>query len=62
MKILLKLGRVRAILFDVDRNYGLRPFFKCVMVDGEYFIDTAYTRIIYTPKNWRSKEGDPYEH
>jgi len=53
----IKLGKVRALSFEVSNDLGLKPFFKKNEYHYEVIIDIPYTQIIFTSGSWFPKRS-----
>jgi hypothetical protein len=61
MIIYIKLGKTRGLSFEINRNFGLKPFFQKYSLHHETIIDIPCGQIIFTsgrwvPKNIRTKK------
>ena len=52
MVIYFKLGKIRGLSFNFDKEFGFLPLIAFHKNHGELFFDLPYCRIIYTPKGW----------
>lgn len=52
MTILIKLGKVRSISIECNRDYGAWPLYKKTGYRCETILDMPYTQIIYTSGKW----------
>lgn len=52
MVIYLKLGRVRGLSIEINKEFGTKPFFKKKYFATEMIIDIPYTQFVFTPSNW----------
>lgn len=53
MIIYIKLGKIRGLSLDLNKNFGSRPIFQKNSLHGETIIDIPFGQIIYTPSNWK---------
>lgn len=61
MIIYIKLGKVRGLSIEINKGFGLKPYFEKNSFHQETIIDITWGQIIYTsgkwvPKNKRSKK------
>lgn len=61
MVFYFKLGRERAIAFDLDPNFGPTPFIARKKSLGEIIFDLPYCRVIYTLEGWTLQRGQNSE-
>ena len=57
----IKLGKTRGLSFELNINFGLKPFFRKNSLHYETIIDIPWAQIIFTsgrwvPKNRRTKK------
>lgn len=52
MIIHIKLGQVRAISIEVNRDFGGWPFYKKTSYRCETIVDMPYTQAIFTSGKW----------
>jgi len=52
MLIYIKLGKVRGLAVEIQKEFGRKPFFLKKSFDTETIIDIPYTQLVYTPSNW----------
>lgn len=52
----IKLGKVRGLCVEINRELGLKPFFKKNGFHHETIIDIPYAQIIYTSSKWCDKK------
>ena len=55
----IKLGQVRGISLEINRNLGLKPFFRKNSFHHETIIDIPYAQFIYTSGRWYPKKRVP---
>jgi len=53
MNFYIKLGKIRGLNLEINKEYGTKPVFKIESCRCETFIDMPYTRIIYTSGRWK---------
>jgi len=56
MIIYLKLGKVRGLSIEINKAFGIKPFFRKKYFATEIQIDIPYTQFVFTPSNWNSQE------
>lgn len=52
MMIFIKLGRVRALHIEFNKEFGFIPFYKKTSYRCETILDMPYTQLIYTSGKW----------
>lgn len=52
MMIYLKLGRVRAMNIEFNKEFGLFPVYKKTSYRCETILDMPYTQLIFTSGKW----------
>lgn len=52
MIIYVKLGKVRSMSFEWNRQFGFGPLFKQTSYHCETIVDMPYTQIIFTSGKW----------
>ena len=52
MIIYIKLGKVRAISIECNRDFGGWPFYKKTSYRCETIVDMPYTQAIFTSGKW----------
>ncbi len=52
MMIHMKLGRVRALNVEFNKEFGFWPFYKKTSYRCETILDMPYTQLIYTSGKW----------
>lgn len=52
----IKLGKIRAMSVELNRDLGLKPFFEKNSFHHETIIDIPYVQIIYTHAKWCAKK------
>ncbi len=52
MLIYIKLGRVRGLHIEINKEFGTKPFFEKKSFASETIIDIPYTQFVFTPSNW----------
>ena len=55
MIIYIKLGKTRGLSFELNINFGLKPFFRKNSLHGETIIDIPWAQIIFTSGRWVPK-------
>ena len=55
----IKLGRVRGVSVEINRDLGIKPFFEKNSFHHETIIDIPYAQIIYTSGKWCAKKRVP---
>ncbi len=61
MLLLIKLGKCRALSIEINREFGVKPFFHCKRINNQLFIDTILSRTIYAPEDWQPKRSSCYD-
>lgn len=56
MTYYIKLGRIRGISIELNRELGSRPFFQKNTFHHETILDIPYVQIIYTSGLWVPKK------
>ena len=51
----IKLGKTRGLSFELNRDFGLKPFFQKNSLHHETIIDIPYGQIIFTSSRWAPK-------
>ena len=55
MLIFIKLGKTRAVSFEINSRFGQQPVFKKTQYRCETILDMPYSQVIYTPEHWTPK-------
>lgn len=56
MIIYIKLGKVRALAIEINKELGLKPLCNKNSFRHEVVIDIPYTQIVYTSGRWCRKK------
>lgn len=48
----IKLGKTRGLCIEINKNFGMTPFWRINSLQGETIIDIPYVQIIYTSGRW----------
>jgi hypothetical protein len=51
----IKLGKTRGLSFELNNNFGLKPFFRKNSLQDETIIDIPWAQIIFTSGRWVPK-------
>lgn len=51
----IKLGTVRGLSLELNKNFGMRPFFKKYSLHHETIFDIPYGQVIFTSGLWVPK-------
>ena len=57
MLICLKLGKVRELVVEINKEFGVTPLFEQKSFYNEIIIDIPYIQFVYTPSNWNSRRN-----
>lgn len=52
MMIFIRLGCVRALNIEFNRDFGIWPFYKKTSYRCETILDMPYTQVIFTSGKW----------
>lgn len=52
MVILIKLGKVRSISMELNKDFGFWPLLKRTSYRCETILDVPYTQLIFTSGKW----------
>ena len=55
----IKLGKTRGMSIELNRNLGIKPFFRKNSFHHETIIDIPCVQIIYTASTWCAKKRVP---
>jgi hypothetical protein len=55
MMTYIKLGKIRSLFIEINKEFGTRPVFRKNTFHYETIIDIPYGQIIYTSGQWRPK-------
>ncbi len=58
MILYVKLGRVRGLSVEINKNLGLMPFYQRNSFRHETILDIPCTQIIYTSGRWRKRNSN----
>ncbi len=52
MMLYIKLGRVRAVTVEFNKEFGFMPFYKKTSYRCETILDVPYSQLIFTSGKW----------
>ena len=55
MLICMKLGKVRELVIEINKEFGVKPVFQKKSFYNEIIVDIPYIQFVYTPSNWNSR-------
>lgn len=56
MIIYIKMGRIRGLSIEINKNFTMEPLYRKNSLHGETIIDIPYTQLTYTSGSWAPKK------
>ena len=50
----IKLGKVRGLSIEINKNFGSKPIFRKNSLHGETILDIPYGQLIFTSGQWKA--------
>ena len=61
MNFYIKLGKVRGVFLEINKDFGRKPLYKKTAYHCETVVDVPYIQLIYTSGDWTPRKTQKHK-